>query len=84
MNKQGQRSMKSTIKMFEDLVWFGIEGQYLGSFFVRKCIKNQGSQNMSMIKAPLLLFYSLMKEKKSEKFGWFWHRKMILKTKIVL
>ena len=41
MNKQGQWSIKTAIKVSMDLVRFGIEGQNLGTYLEKKVHENQ-------------------------------------------
>ena len=52
--EQGQRTMKTAIKMIWPLCRFRIEDKKLGPFLTKKYIKNQSYQNMSMIKVGLL------------------------------
>ena len=66
VNKQGQKSMRTAIKVFQEFGWMRLEVQNLGPFLVIKYTKDYSHQNMLIIKV-VLLFFLLFNEKKGLK-----------------
>ena len=72
------------IKNSRPLVFFGFEGQTLGTLFENKVhSKSQSYENMSIIKVGFPFLHSSMKKNQKVSVD-FWHRKMILKVRIAL